>query len=201
MIFRLSIANYSNFHFEEVIVFALYDINNSGSPELIIGRRFGSEQGGYRFNVCNVYTVDGGSLNRIIAAFPNDEFYTINTHSIMRVEGNIIETITEYSLSFNGTLIQEYSISIAIDCIDHEAGEILQESGKSLNDTPIELDWKRLSEFFDGGNLLTTPLGGEPKLSVDEAKDVLNYRFGVGCEFKFDSITYLPDRNRHDSRR
>ena len=41
----------------------------------------------------------------------------------------------------------EYSISIALDNADHEANEILQEVGKSLNDTPAELDWKSLIEY------------------------------------------------------
>ncbi|MCL1873467.1 MAG: hypothetical protein FWF85_05045 [Clostridiales bacterium] len=125
-----------------VLVFALYDINNNGSLELIIGYKHGNEQEGYYINVCDVYTVDGGSLNRIIACYPADEFYTINTRSIRYAEGHEIGTITEYLLSPDGALIKEYSCSI-----DYNTNEIVQEIGKSLNDTPAELDWKRLSEY------------------------------------------------------
>ena len=137
----------ANYNSEGVIVFALYDINSNGSPELIIGYKHGNEQEGYYFNVCDVYTIDSGSLKRIIACYPADEFYTINTHSIKLAEGNIIVTTTEYSLSLDGNLIEEYSISIALDSADHEANEIIQVVGKSLNDTLAELDWKRLHEY------------------------------------------------------
>jgi hypothetical protein len=146
-------ATYSaNYCSEEAIVFALYDINGNGSTELIIGRRFGSEQEGYYFNVCDVYTVDGGSLNRIIACYPNDEFCTINTRSIEFVEGNIIRTKTEYSLSSEGTLIEEHSISIAMDSIDFEANKVVHELGNPLSDTPAELEWKHLSEYTNAFN-------------------------------------------------
>lgn len=71
-----------------------------------------------------------------------NEFYTINTSSIRYAEGHEIGTITEYLLSPDGALIKEYSCSI-----DYNTNEIVQEIGKSLNDTPAELDWKRLSEY------------------------------------------------------
>ena len=137
----------ANYNSTGVIVFALYDINSNGSPELIIGYKHGNEREGHYFKVCDVYTNDGGSLKCIIACDPADEFYTINTHSIEFAEGNIIGTIMEYSLSPDGNLIEEYSISVAYDSIDHEADEIVQELGKPLNDTPAELDWKYLSEY------------------------------------------------------
>jgi len=131
---------FDTYSFNGIIEFALYDINSSGSPELVVGHRHGDEESGYFINIFDVYTVDGGSLNRIIACRPNDVYCTINTQSIMCAEGNIIGTITEYSLSQNGRLVEEYAISFYYEDIEN----ILQEKGVSLNDTPAELDWKRL---------------------------------------------------------
>ena len=138
-------ATYSDdYSFEGFIMFALYDINSSGSTELIIGHKHGNEQSGYFINIFDVYTVDSGSISRIIACRPNDAHYTINSRSIEYAEGNIIGTITEYTLSPNGCLVEEHFISF-----DYEDREnILQETGKSLNDTPAELDWKRLFEYY-----------------------------------------------------
>jgi len=131
-------------HYGGVLVFALYDINNNGSPELIIGYKGGNEQEGWHpIRVCNIYTIDGGFLNRIIASEITDEFHEINTRSVWHSRGNIILDITEYSLSLDGTLIEEYSISIDLDDNDN----ILRKSGEPLNDTSAELNWKRLSEF------------------------------------------------------
>ena len=59
------------------------------------GRMWGDGRKGYYVNVCDVYTVDGGMVNRIIECYPNDEYYTINTHSVKLSEGNIFGTITD----------------------------------------------------------------------------------------------------------
>ncbi|MCL2409146.1 MAG: hypothetical protein FWC96_05970 [Oscillospiraceae bacterium] len=141
-------VDFIHIHHGGVLVFALYDINSNGSPELIIGYKGRDEHGEWRpIRVLNVYTIDGSSLNRIIASEITDEIHEVNTRSIRHSAGNIIEIITEYSLSPDGILIEGYSVSVAIDCMNHETNEILQESGESFNDTPAELNWKRLSEF------------------------------------------------------
>jgi len=136
-------VDFAHIHHEGVLVFSLHDINSNGSPELIIGYKGRNEHGEWRpIRVFNVYTIDGGSLNRIIASKITDEIHEINTRSIWHSEGNIIEIITEHSLSPVGILIEEYSVSI-----DHETNEIVLESGESFNDTPAKLNWKRLYEF------------------------------------------------------
>ena len=131
-----------------ILMFAFHDISGNGTPELIIGYTcIRHDPQGYLIRVCTVYTLVGDSLIRIIDSRITDERHTINTHSILHMEGNLIQNTTEYSLSLDGVLIEEYSISIAIDCSDHEVDEILQESGKSLDDSPAELNWRRLFEF------------------------------------------------------
>ena len=134
-----------------ILVFALHDINGSGTPELIIGFTNPIYDPDSRFiRVCNVYTIVDGVPRRIVESWITDEVHKIHTRSIWHNEGNIVEITTEYSLSLDGILIEEYSIEFAIgDCINYhfEDGDILSESGESLNDTPAELVWRRLSEF------------------------------------------------------
>ena len=134
-----------------ILMFAFHDISGNGTPELIIGYTcIRHDPQGYLTRVCTVYTLVGDSLIRIIDSRITDERHNINTRSIMHIEGNLIENTTEYSLSLDGVLIKEYSISVGIDfSCDDELIEIFQESGKSLNDTPAELVWRRLSEFAE----------------------------------------------------
>ena len=148
-----------------ILLFALHDINGNGTPELIVGFMHRDATEAHHIRVCTVYTLVDYSLIRIIDSRITDERHNINTRSIMHIEGNLIVNTTEYSLSFDGILIEEYSISEGIDCSDHEFGEILQESGKSLNDTPAELNWRRLFEFPEVSTSNHHPTPEPPKWS------------------------------------